>query len=270
MWAQEGVGSGASPAAGTMSDEVTDFLAKGRLEEFAPALLTLGWDSIDRLALMNDRDMMLVGLEMRHRRQLQKMLAERSAHCLAEPLRFPLRGWEPYGMAPFCPGPWVQPPWSQPGPYGVTLFCPGPWVQPPWSQPGPYGVTLFCPGPWVQPPWSQPLPASWGPPGVLGEQRPSEPIKVLSPSVEEFADVGTLFVLCLVRLLQDTGIVYLVHILYIVCTVYLYSICSIYSNYSMYSIYIYIDIVYIVYTIYTTSIRLHRSPRGDGDFQRPR
>ena len=112
---------------------------------------------MDRLALMDDRDLMNLDIKLGHRPQLQQMLAWRFACGLAEPC--PVLAWGPYGMAPCLRGPWSR----------------------------------------------QRPPEFWEPPFAFGVQRPvtSQPIKVLSPSLEAFVDVATLLQICAVRLLQD-------------------------------------------------------------------
>ena len=150
----------AGPAAVTMSDEVTAFLMQGGLEAYGRILREEGVDTMDRLALMDDRDMMNLGIKLGHRRQLQQMLVWRFACGLAAPC--PVLVWGPHGMAPFCCGPWSH---QWPPGFGEPPFADG--VQQP--------VT-------------------------------SQPIKVLSPSLEAFVDVATLLQICAIRLLQDVDI----------------------------------------------------------------
>ena len=157
-----------------ITDEVTSFLRQGRLEAFAHVLRDEGIHSLDRLVLLDDNDLIQLGLKLGDRRQLQQMIYWRFVYCAAGASQ--LFGWGPYGMAPFCLVPWAQPPAS--------------WLN--FSAAG----------------RSQPLPASWEPPGVFEAQRPvtSQPMKVLSSSVEAFVDVGALLNIGVVRLLQDADI----------------------------------------------------------------
>ena len=53
-----------------MSDEVTAFLMQGGLEAYGDILLEEGFDTMDRLALMEDSDMMKLTIKLGHRRHL--------------------------------------------------------------------------------------------------------------------------------------------------------------------------------------------------------
>ena len=68
-----------------MSDEVTAFLRQGGLEAYARILVEEGFDTMDRLSIMEDGEMMKLGLKLGHCRQLQQMLAWRFACGLAQP-----------------------------------------------------------------------------------------------------------------------------------------------------------------------------------------
>ena len=157
-----------------ITDEVTSFLRQGGLEAFAHVLHDEGIDSVDRLALLDDNDLLQLGLKLGHRRQLQKMIDCRYVHAAAEFSR--LYGWVPYGVPPFGLLSWAQPSAS-------------------WSDYSAVGC-------------GHALSASSGPPGVFKVQHlvSSQPMKVFSSSLEAFVDVGVLLNIGVVRLLQDVDI----------------------------------------------------------------
>ena len=173
-----------------MSDEVIAFLTQGGLSSYAGTLVENGFDTMDQLAIMDDTEMMNLGIKLGHRRKLQLMIAERFAYNLTQP--YPLFGCGPHNMAPVLHA--MPPIFHGSAPmqpcsvFGWPFYCMPPML------PGIAPVICGSAPVFHHSSCSMELPVT------------SQPIKVRSSTLEELVDVETVLQICVFRLLHGADV----------------------------------------------------------------